>query len=372
MKTVEQAKQSSQRYTEQFTRLVEDFEQKKGEIIHNAVEAKFLHQMSNTAEKTLTKELQFARADIKSLKKQMLKDKQLHEGSLKSFQRKCNIAEQRLESLETIANETKLIELKRLNEKLNDTFESEKRQIARDHEQVLSTMRMEKEKLNLAIVHHEASEKHALASYSILKMCSTEKWEPSIGIQSHESHIQAMKAMYNILLNKEEQLFQVYSNAQNNESKTSIKQDSYHSAYQNPEGKLKVASSNSGVNSTKNKILVDPAFDQITLMREIEELKVQLSDYATQETNLTFALQANSKSFHRHFGDEIFQRWYVNNISRLMKDFSIDSQKQAQIMDKLKESLIAYTHKNKITVNAYIEDEEENRRGSEGENHCSR
>ena len=41
-----------------------------------------------------------------------------------------------------------------------------------------------------------------------------------------------------------------------------------------------------------------------------------------------------------------------------MKDFSIDSQKQAQIMDKLKESLIAYTHKNKITVNAYIEDEE--------------
>ena len=276
---------------------------------------------------------------------------------MKSLQRKCNIAEQRLGSLETIANETKLIELKGLNEKLNDTFESEKRQIERDHEQVLSTMRMEKEKLNLAIVHHEASEKHALASYSILKMCSTEKWEPSIGIQSHESHIQAMKAMYNILLKKEEQLFQVYSNAQNNESKTSIKQDSYYSAYQNPEGKLKVAS-NSGVNSTKNKILVDPALDQITLMREIEDLKVQLSDYATQETNLTFALQANSKSFHRHFGDEIFQRWYVNNISRLMKDFSIDSQKQAQIMDKLKESLIAYTHKNKITVNAYIEDEE--------------
>ena len=47
--------------------------------------------------------------------------------------------------------------------------------------------------------------------------------------------------------------------------------------------------------------MVDPALDQITLMREIEDLKVQLSDYATQETNLTFALQANSKSFHRHF-----------------------------------------------------------------------
>ena len=93
-------------------------------------------------------------------------------------------------------------------------------------------------------------------------------------------------------------------------------------------------------------------------MREIEDLKVQLSDYATQETNLTFALQANSKSFHRHFGDEIFQRWYVNNISRLLKDSSIDSESQAQIIDELKESLIAYTHKNKITVNAYIEDEE--------------
>ena len=237
---------SSQRYTEQFTRLVEEFEQKKGEIIHNAVEAKFLHQMSNTAEKTLTKELQFARADIKSLKKQMLKDKQLHEGSLKSLQRKCNIAEQRLESLETIANETKLTEMKGLNEKLNDTFESEKRQIAKDHEQVLSTMRMEKEKLRLAIIHHEASEKHALASYSILKMGSAEKWEPSIGIQSHESHIEDIKAMYNILLNKEEQLFQVYSNAQNNESKTSFDQDSYYNAYQNPEGKLKLTSSNSG------------------------------------------------------------------------------------------------------------------------------
>ena len=67
LKTVEQAKRNSQRYTEQFTRLVEDFEQ-QGEIISNAVEAKFLHQMSNIAEKTLTKELQFSRADIKKLK----------------------------------------------------------------------------------------------------------------------------------------------------------------------------------------------------------------------------------------------------------------------------------------------------------------
>ena len=157
------------RDTEQFTRLVEEFEQQKGEIISNAVEAKFLHQMSNIAEKTLTKELQFARADIKKLKKQMAKDKQLHEDSLQSLQRKCNIAEQRLKSLETIANETKLTEMKGLNENLNDKFESEKLQIAKDHEQVLSTMRMEKEKLRLANIHHEASEKHALASYSIFK-----------------------------------------------------------------------------------------------------------------------------------------------------------------------------------------------------------
>ena len=118
--------------------------------------------------------------------------------------------------------------------------------------------------------------------------------------------------------------------------------------------------------------MADPASDQITLMREIEELKVQLSDYATQETNLTFALQANSKSFHRHFGDEIFQRWYVNNISRLLKDSSIDSESQAQIIDELKESLVAYTHKNKITVNAYIEDEEKKIEEAEGENHCPR
>ena len=58
-------------------------------------------------------------------------------------------------------------------------------------------------------------------------MGSAEKWEPSVGIHSQESHIEDIKVMYNILLNKEEQLFQVYSNAQNNESKTSIDQDSY-------------------------------------------------------------------------------------------------------------------------------------------------
>ena len=51
LKTVEKTKQNSQRYIEQFTRLVEEFEQQKGEIISNVVEAKF-YQMSNIENST--------------------------------------------------------------------------------------------------------------------------------------------------------------------------------------------------------------------------------------------------------------------------------------------------------------------------------
>ena len=70
--------------------------------------------------------------------------------------------------------------MKGLHENLNDKFESEKLQIAKDHEQITFNNTHGKEKLRLANIHHEASEKHALASYSILKMGSAEKWEPSV------------------------------------------------------------------------------------------------------------------------------------------------------------------------------------------------
>ena len=262
--------------------------------------------------------------------------------------------------MDLVAKKNEAYALEDLKNELSKKFEEEKINIARDNDEELAKLRLEKEKLKKQIVDFEGSVIHGELGLNILKMSSSDNWEPSSLVRDHETWLQSLRNIYLQLLEREKNIFDLMAEEKTRDSTTPNLQKESMALFKKISSASKTSknTTQNQASNNKNKIGDESRLGETQALIEIRALKSRLAEISAQETNLAFALQANNKNFHRHFGNTILQRWHVQNVSNILKDLSVEKEIIDTVTSKVKSSLSFYTESNQITVNAYILEEE--------------